>query len=136
MELRARSSNESVQDRRKRSSIHFPNPKVASCRPSIPPRPNLLDMRMIWQTPWACWGEHLAGQRHIESRIDSPIRILPPQMLVANYVNDLPINLVLSHSCLVGVNQDISSPLHPDGIAKPRRELDKDSLLIWKRAGI
>ena len=57
-------------------------------------------------------------------------------MFVADNIYDLTIDLVLPHVCFLGINQDKSSTLDPNGVAETRWELDENSLLIRQRARV
>lgn len=118
-------------------STHPPSPRGASCQRSIPPHQSLRGMLRIWGIPWA-WIELelVHGPNYTADGRCSPIRLLSPQVLVPNHVNDLAINLVLPDVGLFGIDQNISSALDPNGVTKPRLELNKDGLLVRKGARV
>ena len=57
-------------------------------------------------------------------------------MLTTNDIDDLSAELVLSHFCLFGINQDIPTTLDPDCVSKSRGKFDEDDLLIWQETGV
>jgi hypothetical protein len=67
---------------------------------------------------------------------DSPVRLLPPQMLVTNDICDLSIDLVLPHIGLFGIDQNVPSIFDPYGVAKSGWKFDEHGLLIWQRTRI
>ena len=66
----------------------------------------------------------------------SPIRLLPPHMLITNDVYDLAVNLVLPNVGVFGVNQNKSSILNPDGISESRWKLDEHCLFVGQSTGV
>jgi hypothetical protein len=135
-ELQARNSLEQLKDHIVIHPIHLPSLREASCRPSIRPHPNLQDRQKFSEILRAYKNTIVRKGIPVQDRERSPIRLLPPQMLVTNDICDLSIDLVLPHIRLFGINQNVPSIFDPDGVAKSGWKFDKHDLLIWQRARI
>ena len=65
-----------------------------------------------------------------------PIRLLPPELLVAHNLDDFPSRPAVLRSHGISLGQDVAAALDPDGVAEALGELEDDVLLAGHLAGV